>query len=89
MLVGAEHHQLGHGDRVVYRSLYSSNSLVIGITVAWEIVYFKLYKSQLPVVEKALETAGLKCNPGSNLFRKSPSWSEMAGGARSAVPWRA
>jgi len=25
----------------------------------WEIVYFKLYKSQLPVVEKALETAGL------------------------------
>jgi len=28
-------------------------------TEAWEIVYFKLYKSQLPVVEKALETAGL------------------------------
>lgn len=27
-------------------------------TEAWEIVYFKLYKSQLPVVEKALETAG-------------------------------
>lgn len=25
----------------------------------WEIVYFKLYKSQLPVVEKAIETAGL------------------------------
>ena len=28
-------------------------------TEAWEIVYVKLYKSQLPVVEKALETAGL------------------------------
>jgi hypothetical protein len=25
----------------------------------WEIIYFKLYKSQLPVVEKALDTAGL------------------------------
>ena len=28
-------------------------------TEAWEIIYFKLYKSQLPVVEKALETAAL------------------------------
>jgi hypothetical protein len=28
-------------------------------TEPWEIVYFKLYKSQLPVVEKAFETAGL------------------------------
>jgi hypothetical protein len=28
-------------------------------TAAWEIVYFKLYRSQLPVVEKAIETAGL------------------------------
>jgi hypothetical protein len=28
-------------------------------TEVWEIVYFKLYKSQLPVVEKALETVGL------------------------------
>ena len=25
----------------------------------WEILYFKVYKSQLSVVEKALETAGL------------------------------
>ncbi len=25
----------------------------------WEIIYFKLYKSQLPVIEQALETAGL------------------------------
>jgi hypothetical protein len=28
-------------------------------TEAWEIIYFKLYKSQVPVVEKAIETAGL------------------------------
>jgi hypothetical protein len=28
-------------------------------TGPWEIIYFKLYKSQLPVVESALETAGL------------------------------
>lgn len=28
-------------------------------TETWEIIYFKLYKSQLPVVEKAIETAGL------------------------------
>jgi hypothetical protein len=28
-------------------------------TEPWEIIYFKLFKSQLPVVEKALETAGL------------------------------
>ena len=24
----------------------------------WEIIYFKIYKSQLPVIERALETAG-------------------------------
>ena len=28
-------------------------------TEPWEIIYFKLYKSQLPVVEKAIETASL------------------------------
>ena len=28
-------------------------------TEPWDLIYFKLYKSQLPVVEKALETAGL------------------------------
>jgi hypothetical protein len=28
-------------------------------TESWEIIYFKLYKSQLHVVEKAIETAGL------------------------------
>jgi hypothetical protein len=28
-------------------------------TESWELIYFKLYKSQLPLVKKALETAGL------------------------------
>jgi hypothetical protein len=28
-------------------------------TEPWEIIYFKLYRGQLPVVEKALETVGL------------------------------
>jgi len=28
-------------------------------TEPWDLIYFKLYKSQLPVVERALETAGL------------------------------
>jgi hypothetical protein len=28
-------------------------------TEPWEIIYFKLYKSQLPVVEQAIETAAL------------------------------
>ena len=28
-------------------------------TEPWEILYFKVYKSQLPIIEQALETAGL------------------------------
>jgi hypothetical protein len=28
-------------------------------TEPWEIIYFKLFKSQIPVIEQALETAGL------------------------------
>jgi hypothetical protein len=28
-------------------------------TEAWEIIYFKLYESQMPVIEKAIETAAL------------------------------
>ena len=28
-------------------------------TDSWEIIYFKLYKSQIPVIEQALETAAL------------------------------
>ena len=38
-------------------------------TEPWEIIYFKLYKSQLPVVEKALETAALMLGTD-----KSRSW---------------
>jgi hypothetical protein len=30
-----------------------------GETEPWEIIYFKLYKSQMPVVERAIETAAL------------------------------
>jgi hypothetical protein len=42
----------------------------------WEIIYFKLYKSQIPVIEQALETAALMLGsdksrgyPGANLCR--------------------
>ena len=28
-------------------------------TEPWEIIYFKLYKSQMPVIERAIETAAL------------------------------
>ena len=28
-------------------------------TEPWEVVYFKLYQSQMPVIEKAIETAAL------------------------------
>src|SRR5437899_13056929 len=28
-------------------------------TEPWEIIYFKLYKSQIPVIEQALETAAM------------------------------
>ena len=28
-------------------------------TEPWELIYFKIYKSQLPVIEQALETAAL------------------------------
>jgi len=28
-------------------------------TEPWEIIYFKLYKSQMPVIEQAIETAAL------------------------------
>jgi hypothetical protein len=33
--------------------------LTVQETEPWEIIYFKVYKSQLPVIEQALETAGL------------------------------
>ena len=35
------------------------NGTLRGRTEPWEIIYFKLYKSQLPIVEKALEIAAL------------------------------
>jgi hypothetical protein len=39
---------------------YAVEQHLTGIaTEPWEIIYFKLYRSQLPVVEKAIETAGL------------------------------
>jgi len=37
------------------------------ITEPWEIVYFKLYQSQIPVIERAIETAALML--GSDLSR--------------------
>jgi hypothetical protein len=36
------------------------------VTEPWEIVYFKLYKSQLPVVEQAIETAALMLGSDSS-----------------------
>jgi hypothetical protein len=36
-------------------------------TEPWEIIYFKLYQSQMPVVEKAIETASLML--GSDRYR--------------------
>jgi hypothetical protein len=35
------------------------NELTGKETEPWEIIYFKLYKSQIPVIEQALETAAL------------------------------
>jgi hypothetical protein len=34
-----------------------------GKTEAWQIIYFKLYKSQIPVVEQTIETAALVRKP--------------------------
>ena len=36
-------------------------------TEPWEIIYFKLYKSQLPIVEKAIETAALMLGSDKSL----------------------
>jgi hypothetical protein len=35
-------------------------------TEPWEIVYFKLYKSQIPVIEQAIETAALMLGTGKS-----------------------
>lgn len=45
--------QTGEFKREVERHLTGKE------TEPWEIIYFKLYKSQLPVVEQALENAAL------------------------------
>jgi hypothetical protein len=45
--------QTGEFKREVERHLTGTE------TEPWEMIYFKLYKSQLPVIEQALETAGL------------------------------
>ena len=42
-----------------------------GETEPHEIIYFKLYKSQIPVVEQALETAALMLGTDYNLSHKS------------------
>ena len=35
-------------------------------TEPWEIVYFKLYKSQMPIIEQAIETATLMLGTGKS-----------------------
>ncbi len=35
-------------------------------TEAWEIIYFKVYKSQIPVIEQAIETAALMLGTGKS-----------------------
>jgi hypothetical protein len=37
----------------------AEKELTLRETEAWEIIYFKLYKSQIPVIEQAIETAAL------------------------------
>lgn len=52
-------------------------------TEPWEIPYFKVYKSQLAVVEKALETAALMLGSGkSRGFCLEMICSEFLAGAR-------
>jgi hypothetical protein len=40
-------------------------------TEPWEIVYFKLYQSQMPVIEKAIETAALMLGSDRRQLRHS------------------
>jgi hypothetical protein len=35
-------------------------------TEPWEIIYFKLYQSQTPVIKRAIETAGVECCRGTH-----------------------
>ena len=52
-------------------------------TEPWEIIYFKLYQSQMPVIERALETAALMLGSGpiprllsGNDLRGLSGWSQ-------------
>jgi hypothetical protein len=57
-------------------------------TESWKLIYFKLYKSQLPVVEKALETAGLMLGTDKSRgyclemicadFWRGPTWPRLS-----------
>jgi hypothetical protein len=40
-------------------------------TEPWEIIYFKLYQSQAPVIERGIETAGVECCRGSSGIRNN------------------
>ena len=46
-------------------------------TEPWEIIYFKLYQSQMPVIEKAIETAALML--GSNRSRRYCLGNDLCG----------
>ena len=55
--------QPGCTKRVHYRRMSSSGDVEKELTgresEPWEIIYFKLYKTQIPVIEQAFETAAL------------------------------
>jgi hypothetical protein len=46
-------------------------------TEPWEIIYFKLYQSQMPVIERAIETAALKLGSGRSRGYPVSSTSEQ------------
>ena len=51
-------------------------------TEPWEIIYFKLYKSQLPIIEQALETAALMLGTyKSSGYRLEMIWADFLAGA--------
>src|ERR1700739_3923609 len=51
-------HKARHLSKEEFQQMVEKN-LHGKITEPWEIVYFKLYQSQIPVIERALETAAL------------------------------
>jgi hypothetical protein len=53
-------------------------------TEPWEIIYFKLYKSQIPVIEQALETAALVLGTDkSRRYCLEMIWADFLAGANS------